>query len=299
MNEQILRMIGGEEAYYPHALEKQFLRILHRIVELWGTPACTAYFEELLVNQRGEVRQGFPPEVAKELFRLSVIHDHLKPQEKQADIWEVVDPHNAGKDQRTIEQEDPHHRARTFMKVIEGGNCGAVQSMLIRGFESNLTDERGWTPLMVSAFNGSEPVAELLIQYGADVQARDNMGYCPIHWAAYNGCSNVIKLLLDHRADCNTQSQSGWTPLMQAAARGHLLAAGQLIACGADVNLGSFDGWTPLHKAASNGHFAIVKLLLTKHAAPDVRHEDGSTPLSLARKNHHDQIAALLEKSLA
>lgn len=298
MNEQVLRMIGGNETVYPHALEQQFQRILGRITELWGTPACAAYFQELLVNQRGEVRQGFPPEVAKEIFQLSMIHDRVRPEEKKRDIWEVVDPHNAGKDQRVIEQADPYQRARTFLKAVEGGSISVIQSMLIRGFDSNLTDERGWTPLMVAAFHGHEPVAELLVQNGADVLAKDNMGYSPIHWAAYNGYSNVIKLLLDRQADVNAKSHSGWTALMQAAARGHLLAVAQLIACRADVNLPSNDGWTPLHKAASNGHFAIVKLLLTKHADPHACHEDGSTPLSLALKNHHDQIAALLEKAL-
>ena len=59
---------------------------------------------------------------------------------------------------------------------------------------------------MIAAFNGSEKVAILLVNHGADINATDRDGYAPIHWAAYNGYQNVISLLLRKAAGkCNEQ----------------------------------------------------------------------------------------------
>ena len=61
---------------YPSQLERHFPHVLARIVELWGSRQMDPYFQSLLVSDR-PTGQGFPAEVAKEVFGLSVIHDAL------------------------------------------------------------------------------------------------------------------------------------------------------------------------------------------------------------------------------
>jgi hypothetical protein len=51
-----------------------FPHIAERIGSLWGTKACDAYLDQLLIDERGN-RQGFPPEVATALFRISREHE--------------------------------------------------------------------------------------------------------------------------------------------------------------------------------------------------------------------------------
>ena len=90
MNEQFLKLLGSAEDKYPHTLEKRFPHIIIRLIELWNTPQVEKYFEELMMNTRDGKRQGFPPDVAMEIFNLSMICDkqHKKTHSGQAtNVW--------------------------------------------------------------------------------------------------------------------------------------------------------------------------------------------------------------------
>jgi hypothetical protein len=50
-------------------------RIAERVKQLWGTPECDRYLDELLIDKRGN-RQGFPPPVVSALLALS--EEHLR-----------------------------------------------------------------------------------------------------------------------------------------------------------------------------------------------------------------------------
>jgi hypothetical protein len=66
-------LLGKDDSLYPIQIESRFPRILENIVSLWGKPEMDAYFDELMVPDRHE-RQGFPDDVAMEIFHLSTIH---------------------------------------------------------------------------------------------------------------------------------------------------------------------------------------------------------------------------------
>lgn len=291
MNEMMLKLVMGKEKLYPHELEKQFPRVLGKIVELWDTPQMEAYFHDLMIDKRGG-RQGFPAAVATEIFYLSQVYERTRKLGKAKDVnpWSNV---NVSKQQEIAEkgyQYTPHG----FLKSAEAGDRAVVAMFLASGVDINTRDERGWTTLMISSFNGDEEIADLLIRSGADVHAKDAAGYGPIHWAAFNGYHRVIKLLIEKGANPNAQSNFGWTPLMQAATRGHIAATKQLVDSRASINMASKDGWVALHKAAANGHVEVVKLLLSCGADPHVRYQDGSTALSIATKNKHEALMRLL-----
>ena len=289
MNEKILQMIGGAANYYPHQLELQFPRVLEKIQQLWDTPSLEVYLNELLMDTRDGQRKGFPHEVASEILRLGMI---FAAQYKQAsrDVWGSI----SEKVRQEVEQLGFNHTPQGFMQASEAGNIRAIQLFLNSGVSLETRDERNWTPLMISSFNGKEAAAYVLIQGGARIDAQDHNGYSPIHWAAFNGYSNVVALLIRSGANPNALSNFGWTPLMQAATRGHILAAAQLIAGGADVNAVSFDKWTALHKAAANGHADIVRLLLSKGADSAVEFQPGCNAFTLATKGKYEDIIAML-----
>jgi ankyrin repeat protein len=296
MNETMLKMVGDREDLYPHELGKQFPRILHKIIDLWGTPEIDGYFNELLLDRKdsAKIRQGFPTEIAAELHRLSMAHDSMRRKNAEAEEnpWAHVDISK----QREIEELGLVWSPQGFLKSAEDNNDRAVSLYLSAGFPLETKDERGWTPLMISSFNGNEKMAELLIRSGANVHVTDNGGYGPMHWAAYNGYADVIKLLIVKHADVNARNLNDWTPLLQGATRGHLAACSALIAGGANVNLASKDGWTPLHKACANGHIEVVKLLLKMRANRNAKYQDGTTPLAIAAKNKRQDIVELLSE---
>lgn len=302
MNENLLKLLDGYAARYPHALEDKFPRVLNKIIELWGMPAMDAYFDELMLDNQGVARQGFPPEVASEIFALSVAYANWHRETTNAKVgsadvcvWGNVP---VGK-RHEVELKGLEFTPAGLEKAVEAGNEEAVRLYLACGAEVDARDERDWTPLMISSFNGNEHLAMLLIQYGAKVHAQDKNGYTPLHWAAFQGYDKVVDLLIDKGANVNAFSQYGWTPLMQAATRGQLVVVAKLLAAGAYVNATSHDGWTALHKASSNGHGHVVKLLLSKGADPAIQHPSGSTAISLARKYRHNDVANMLNSYYA
>lgn len=291
MNEIMLKLVMGKENLYPRELEKQFPRILNKIIELWDTSQMETYFHDLMIDKRGG-RQGFPAAVATEIFYLSQVYERTRKHgaPKSTGPWASA---NIGK-QHEIAEKGYQYTPQGFLKSAEAGDRAVVAMFLASGFDINTRDERGWTTLMISSFNGDEEIAELLISGGADVHARDAAGYGPMHWAAFNGYHRVVKLLIEKGANPNAQSNFGWTPLMQAATRGHVTVVKQLLDGRVNVNLASKDGWVALHKATANGHVEVVKLLLSCGADPHVRYQDGSTALSIATKNKHEALMRLL-----
>ena len=92
MIEQLAELLGGEiGGLYPQKTEEKFPRIVEKIAVLWGTPQLARYFSELLFDDRGG-REGFPPDIMIELFRLSNFHETLKPTRTAMDsAWENRD----------------------------------------------------------------------------------------------------------------------------------------------------------------------------------------------------------------
>ena len=74
MNKNILKVLSNKADYYPHHLEKQFPLILDRIIIMWDSPDFDSYLNKFMVDKRDHPRQGFPPEVASEILRLSMLH---------------------------------------------------------------------------------------------------------------------------------------------------------------------------------------------------------------------------------
>lgn len=78
--EQLRALLGSDAAHYPGRIEATFPRILGKIVNLWGKADLDAYLDSLMVSDRPN-RQGFPADVAMEIFHLSNIHAGLRLSE--------------------------------------------------------------------------------------------------------------------------------------------------------------------------------------------------------------------------
>lgn len=273
---------------YPFALEQKYERILNKIADLWDTPEIDDYFADLMMDKRGG-RQGFPPDVAREIVILNKTHEILKPQA----ATESSDPWEQDQAKKRLSEKGISFQTQYFMTALERGDQANAELFIKGGININQADKNGWTPLMIASFNGNESIAKLLIEKGANIHLQDNAGYAPIHWAAFNGFNEVTAILLKRGTNPNTTNRYGWTPLMQAAARGHSGIVRMLLDKGALVNQSDEEGWAPLHKATANGHLAVVKLLLDAGADCTAAHRDGASPLSLAKEKNKAEILQL------
>ena len=73
-----------------------------------------------------------------------------------------------------------------------------------RSADVTVHDRRGNTPLMYAAAFGSVEAVRLLIDAGADVNARNGFDATPLIWAAGNLAK--ARLLLEHGADVNAHT---------------------------------------------------------------------------------------------
>ena len=89
---ELLTHLGSHADVYPVHIEQSFPRILARIVALWGKPGLDDFLSSLMVSDRPG-RQGFPPAVAMEIFRLSMVHGSLglTPQQAAGTGWSGIE----------------------------------------------------------------------------------------------------------------------------------------------------------------------------------------------------------------
>lgn len=73
------------------------------------------------------------------------------------------------------------------------------------------------TPLMVAVAHGNDPIVNLLLDFGADVEQGDESGTRPLHMAAARGHVKVLRTLVDRGADTATKNKLGWTPAEYSA----------------------------------------------------------------------------------
>lgn len=306
MDQRLVRILGG--THYPYALESKFPRILKAIMSLWDDDEeIDRYLTGLMVSDRNN-RAGFPPDVAADIMHLSLVHAARAEHNNTADIWQSppeafqhfaarpgtdwTPPTDAVKFE--LNKRGILCTPEGFFEAAEMGNRAAVALFIEAKTSTEIRDNRGWTPLMMAAFNGRDEIVDLLIQNDADVNALDQGGNSALHWAAFGGHTACAKRLIENLARIDEQNSFGWTPLIQAAARNHPDVVRLLIDSGANLNTTTDIGYTPLHQAVAANHIDIVKLLLEGGADKNIRAIDGDTPCKLAIKNKQDDIIRLL-----
>ncbi|MBN8461894.1 MAG: hypothetical protein J0M01_03645 [Dechloromonas sp.] len=103
---QLLAALGPDFRIYPVLVEQQFPHILAKVAALWGKAGLDAYLADLMVTNRPG-RQGFPHEVALEIFRLATVHSAfgLTPNDSLGTAWGWVDDPELFKRQFTNKEE--------------------------------------------------------------------------------------------------------------------------------------------------------------------------------------------------
>ena len=130
---------------------------------------------------------------------------------------------------------DPIHDA------AKTGDLAGVQAELDKGVDVDVDDYSwgswGETPLQLAARYSHNEIVELLIDNGADVNAKDVNGNTPLHLAALFGRKEVVELLIANGAAVNVKGGNlGGMPLHHAAFEGHKEIVELLLAKSADVN---------------------------------------------------------------
>ena len=183
--------------------------------------------------------------------------------------------------------------------AAEAGNVDHVKSLLENRANADAASD-DWTPLLHAARNDHADVARVLMEHGANPNARDSDGTTALMLAArYNHC-RVACALLSCGACPNVTSASGSTALAFAASSFFYNRCDDsmtllLLRHRADPNVAAADGRsygssldtelkciTPLMHAARFCRLDVVRALLQQGADPNRRSSCGHTALTWA-----------------
>lgn len=190
-------------------------------------------------------------------------------------------------------QRTPTEDGLKLTMAASSGNTQAVAALLAKGIPIDSTREVGWTAMYVAAVNDHLPMAQFLVNAGADADMPNVDGTRPLG-AARN--RPMAEFLLAQGADVRAANDLGATALHQAIDNDAMEVAALLLSRGAAVDARQFGCQTALHLAASKERTDLLQLLLDHGVNLNLRDSEGRTALFLAIEKERGESAQLLVK---
>ncbi len=161
-------------------------------------------------------------------------------------------------------------------------------------------DKKGRTALLIATHHNAIEAAKLLIEAGADVNAKDNKQDSPYLYAGAEGKLEILKLTITSGANLKSTNRYGGTALTPAAHHGHVEVVRYLVTTDVDIDQVNNLGWTALLEAVilGNGNETyqeIIKILLDAGADKSISDGNNDTPLDHAKMKQQIKVIKLLE----
>lgn len=153
----------------------------------------------------------------------------------------------------------PERRQELLFEAARLGRADLISPLARTGVDLNDYDSRGFTPLILAAYNGHAETVDQLIAAGADACKTDRtQGNSAQMGIAFKGGDTIAARLLKAGCDVNARNNAGQTALMMAALFGRDAQVDMLIEAGADPALTDASGRTAHDVAKAQGNDEIL-----------------------------------------
>ncbi len=193
-----------------------------------------------------------------------------------------------------VENRENYSRTPLILCARERGGPRTIKVLLEAGADVNARDKFQDTALNLASWRGKKEVVDLLLDAGAKIPSQGRDVRYLFSTAASHGLSRLFDTVAKAGGDPTFKLSDGGSLLHAAAAGGSPEILEILLGKGLDINQKDNYGWTPLHYAARDGRIDAVKLLIAKGADIEARSIMGQSPLNVADERKYDKVRALL-----
>ncbi|XP_041867898.1 histone-lysine N-methyltransferase EHMT2 isoform X2 [Melanotaenia boesemani] len=220
----------------------------------------------------------------------------LYPAAKQGEVQRVLLMLMEGID--PTYQPDSQNRRSALHAAAQRGLLEVCYMLVQAGAQVDAKDKDLRTPLLEAIINNHIEVARYLIQNSACVYHVEEDGYTGLHHAAKLGNLEIVNMLLETgQVDVNAQDSGGWTPIIWAAEHKHVEVIKSLLNRGADVSINDKELNVCLHWAAYAGSVDIAEMVLNAGCSLASVNIHGDTPLHIAaREGYLDCVILFLSR---
>ncbi|XVE96580.1 hypothetical protein REPUB_Repub02eG0235100 [Reevesia pubescens] len=155
-----------------------------------------------------------------------------------------------------LEADTPPH-LRDLAAAVQLGDLTALR-LALDNLNGSVDEpvEDGDTALHLACLYGYLPCVQLLLERGANLEAKDEEGAVPLHDACAGGFVGIVQLLLDRATNAGCLKRM--------------------------LDSVDAEGDTPLHHAARGEHMDVIRLLLANGASSTKTNSYGKIPRDLA-----------------
>ncbi|CAN5600626.1 hypothetical protein BH10BAC3_BH10BAC3_28610 [soil metagenome] len=212
---------------------------------------------------------------------------------KNNDINGVKRLLEAGADPNAVDDDSDN----VLMNAAMYASVECMNALLQKKADPNIKNKHKQTALMYCTNNLEK--CKLLLQYGADINAKSKSGNTPLLVASVgNQPYEMVKFLLDNKADPLATNAAHETALMRAAQFSDTTTLRLLISKGINVNALDYIAGTALTKAILNANSPAVSFLLNNGADPNIVDSFSAGSLAYAvLVNDNDLTKEILNKT--
>ena len=188
---------------------------------------------------------------------------HHALQLRSSDMAALLIAHGADVNQRDRDGWTP------LMTAAYGDDAADVKLLAAHGADPNAVSAQNYTALGIAAQYDKSQAALALLEAGADpARAIGDAGYTPLMLATANHDQPLAQALIEKGADVNAGNSGGVTALMIAAANSRAEMVELLVHAGANVQARTERGETALSIARTKGDEKVIRLLDEASAHP-------------------------------